>query len=135
MDNKARAENDSRLSTLCKDTTELSKNNTQSGIPIFQKLDPVPIFQSSENIDERYFSKESTIYMVQGCIDYTYSANEHGQTAFRYLVGKFGMDKTLHGIPFVKGNQVDNEDGNLHRAFLDAKSIDFVKTDGGNYVK
>lgn len=135
MDNKIHDDNDARLSALCNDTTLFSKNNIQSGIPIFQKMNPVPIFSGAENIDGRYFAMESTIYIVQGCVDYTYSANEHGQTTFRYLVGKFGTDKTLHGIPFIKGSLVDGVDGNLRRAFLDAKNIDFVKTDGGNYAK
>lgn len=135
MDNKFWADSDARLDTLCKDTAEFSKKNPQSGIPIFNKMNPVHISQGAENIDERYFTMESTIYIVQGCVDYTYSADEHGQTTFRYLVGKFGADKTLHGIPFIKGQRKEGAPGNLHTAFLDVKKFDFVKTDGGNYAK
>lgn len=135
MDNQFRADVEARLDMLCKDTAEFATNNPRSGISIFNKTNPITISQGAESIDARYFTKESTIYIVQGCVDYTYANDEHGQTTFRYLVGKFGVDKTLHGIPFIVGSRVEGVPGNLHRAVLDAKNINLVRIDGGNYAR
>lgn len=134
MDNKVMAENDARLKTLCSETAAFSAKNPEAGIPVFQNKNPISIFQVSENIDMKYFSLNDTIYMVQGCLDYTYAEGRHGQTTFRYLVGKFSLDKTLHGIPFINGEPTA-ENPELSRATWDASNVDFVKTDGGNYAK
>jgi hypothetical protein len=129
------AESDSRLQTLCDDTNNDSNAHPQSGIPIFQRKEPVVINSGSENIDNRYFQMASTIYMVQGCVDYTYGAGKHGQTTFRYLMGKFRNDNILHGIPFIRGTEVENGPGHFSRYTMNPKDVDFVKTDGGNYAK
>ena len=133
--NETRATIDKRETDLCENARKISIAGKDAGIPVFQTKPNVAIHQISENIDKTYFTEMSTIYVVQGCVDYTYSADRHGRTAFRYLIGKFGDDHILHGIPFIRGNDNSAGPGHSSQADLSASAIDFIKTDGGNYAE
>ena len=135
FNNEFRAAIDQRLKSLCAELRADAIRTPDAGIPIFQTGDhPVTMRQGSDSIDDTYFHQTgSTSYVIQGCVDYTYADNSHGQTAFRYLLGKVGDDKTVHGIAFMNGSIEEEGDG-LTRSKAPTQGMYFSESDGGNFA-
>ena len=58
--------------------------------------------QSGAGSSGIYKTGKPTIFSVNGCIDYSYGKDRHGQTGFRMIIGKIAGNKVV-GIPFVEG--------------------------------
>jgi hypothetical protein len=89
------------------------------------------------SINSQFSNHSRILYEVYGCIDYMYASGQHGQTLFRYILGKIDRDIWI-GIPFKKGRTVPiaNPVGPISIATLDKRDYDLrVDSGGGNYVR
>ena len=131
----------------CEDGEAESNRDPIGGIAIFpSKADTIDL--SPGALGGGVFDDgKPTMFAVLGCIDYTYSGMQHGQSGFRFLLAK--QDRhVLAGIPFIVGTPlVTNEP--IPKELLDQgypkeppnvaripiADLVFRPEDSGNYAK
>jgi hypothetical protein len=91
-----------------------------------------------------YKTGEPTIFSVNGCIDYSYGKDRHGETGFRMIIGKIEGNIVV-GLPFVEGTpQTIPVTPELFKqgfpidskvAIIPPDGLLFRPDEGGNYAK
>jgi len=139
------------LAGLQRDTCEKgsaeSDQDPIGGIPLFpSKTDKIEITPSILG-DGIFRDAKPVMLAVYGCIDYTYSATKHGQTGFRFLLGR-REGVYFSGFNFVEGQSVQYDspipDDLLKEGFpknppkvakIPLDELIFRPEDSGNYAK
>ena len=94
--------------------------------------------ETAISVGRQYLYVNSVLYEVYGCIDYIYSDGAHGQTLFRYMLGKIDHREGIWmGLPFKMGSRiVKTPYGSIRLASLHKNEYDFgIDQSGGNYVR
>jgi hypothetical protein len=118
---------------LCSDATRATTARRQKTLTVFPDRDAT--VEDNLTVGGVYLTNTTAIFSLYGCADYTYSSGEHGQTLFRYTLGKINHD-IWTGLPFKKGTAPSNAPARFTWAALPKKDYDFkIDPDGGNYVR
>jgi len=87
---------------VCENGNIDSDKNPIGGIAIFPSETGVIEVGNSVSGGALFKNGEPVLFSILGCIIYTYGAGAHGQTGFRYLLGK-PQNGQVFGLPFVEG--------------------------------
>jgi hypothetical protein len=98
--NSERPKLDADQKVMCEQARANATANPIGGPTIFP-TESNPI-QSGAGSGGIYKTGEPTIFSVNGCIDYSYGKDRHGETGFRMILGKVANNRIV-GIPFIEG--------------------------------
>jgi hypothetical protein len=118
---------------LCADAQRATTTRRQKTTTVFPDRDTT--VEDNLTVGGQFVGVTEVIYSIYGCIDYTYSSGQHGQTLFRYTLGKVEHDIWV-GLPFKHGPRIANAPVGLTMATVPRKDYYFeVDPDGGNFVR
>jgi hypothetical protein len=144
--NPRRAELDAPQKTTCEAARIESDKNPIGGIAIFPNEAESIESNIATNVREAFTAESPVLFAVLGCVDYTYGNGRHGQTGFRFVLGK-GAEGQVLGLPFIEGAPVQSYDipEDLIKsgypsdppkiAAIPASNVYFKPADSGNYAK
>jgi len=125
-DMKAR---DEAQDEVCKWAAEQAKSTGKVGESLFPNETKVLHTGFSGRIAEG----DAFPYVLEGCVDYTYAGNQHGQTGYRMLLGR--TDTLWKGFKF-DWNEEDPLGNGMVLLTMKADSLQFRLTDdGGNWAR
>jgi hypothetical protein len=88
---------DTDQQTICNQARETAERDKTGGIAAFPQEPKV--VENGGGTGGLYETQNNVIFSINGCIDYTYADNRHGQTGFRKTLGKVNGN-IVDGIPF-----------------------------------
>jgi hypothetical protein len=128
------AELDDPQKALCAPARKKGEDDPDSGATIFpndDRKDTIGLGTTGV-----YKANERILFSLQGCIDYAYGPDLHGDTVFRLILGTV-VHGQWAGLPFIPGAPVETPT-NVPGGLTESRSDDFeAATDpgGGNYAK
>jgi len=123
--NSSERERDAVQRQMCAQAQDGAQHDSIGRIAIYPNEPDTVTSGSDSEWEPSYF------YLI-GCIDFTYGANHHGKTAFRYLLGSI-KNNLFDAIPFPQsgGSTIPNSDAIIWSVSLN--EITFKRDDRGNY--
>jgi len=125
-DMKAR---DEAQEQACKQANEQAKSSGKVGESLFPNEAKVLHTGFSGRIAEA----DAFPYVLEGCVDYTYAGNQHGQTGYRLMLGR--IDTLWKGVKFDWNEEKPIGNGMVLLS-MKTDSLQFRLTDdGGNWAR
>jgi hypothetical protein len=144
--NERREELGVRQREICDGASTESDKDPIGGIAVFPGETSAIETRIGVSGNEIFKNGEPVLFALLGCLDYSYGGGKHGQTGFRYVIGKATGDYVL-GVPFIEGTPIEGyhiPDDAIKagmpatppkQARIPAGQLYFKPMDSGNYAK
>lgn len=129
---------------ICDSASSKSDKNPIGGIAIFPNETEVIETGNGLSGGGLYKDGKPVLFAVLGCVDYTYGDGRHGQTGFRFMLGK-DVGGMVSGVPYVEGlplqsnviteDDIKNGADPVKGAKIPIEELYFKPADSGNYAK